>query len=183
MELALIAGITIAVLLFCWTCCCCGSGIAWVKSAAGLHVTKGSFTEETPTKVRVGVVGCGISGLAVVRAMKARGINVTAFDSAPEVGGVWLSNYSGFGLQVPKQLFEFPDFPMKNVPWAEFPTGAQVQAYIMAFTANYQLRASLRLETRVHKVEQNPGGRGWLLSFDTADGKTKTEAFDFVVMW
>ena len=28
-----------------------------------------------------------------------------------QVGGVWRANYADFGLQVPKELYEFPEFP------------------------------------------------------------------------
>ena len=36
---------------------------------------------------------------------------MTIFEKTNKVGGVWSANYADFGLQVPKELYEFPDFP------------------------------------------------------------------------
>jgi phosphonate transport system substrate-binding protein len=65
-----------------------------------------------PPQSRVGVIGCGVAGLQVIRSMKARGYEVTCFERADDIGGVWRSNYEGFGLQVGKQFYEMPDLEM-----------------------------------------------------------------------
>ena len=31
--------------------------------------------------------------------------------------------------EVPKQLYEFPDYPLEKVAWGEYATGAQTQDY------------------------------------------------------
>jgi cation diffusion facilitator CzcD-associated flavoprotein CzcO len=55
---------------------------------------------------RVGVIGAGVSGLQMARALKAQGIEVVVFDKAPKCGGLWRENYSSYGVQVPRQLCE-----------------------------------------------------------------------------
>ena len=51
-----------------------------------------------------------------------------------KVGGVWRKNYADFGLQVPKELFEFPDFPYpETFKCDDFPTGEEVQEYILLY--------------------------------------------------
>jgi len=52
----------------------------------------------------VGIVGGGVAGLQTARALLAKGFEVTVFESASTVGGVWRENYLNFGLQVPKEV-------------------------------------------------------------------------------
>jgi dimethylaniline monooxygenase (N-oxide forming) len=128
---------------------------------------------------RVGVIGGGVAGLQTARSLLARGITPVIFESSSDIGGVWRSNYDGFGLQVPKQLYEFPDFPMTEVARGEYPTGAQIQSYIKRFAAESGVAPVVRLNTAVKAVAPRADGkRGW--TFTTSDGKT--EDFDFAVV-
>ena len=45
-----------------------------------------------------------MAGLQTARALRAKGFEVTVFESAPNVGGVWRENYLNFGIQVPKEV-------------------------------------------------------------------------------
>jgi cation diffusion facilitator CzcD-associated flavoprotein CzcO len=133
----------------------------------------------------VGVIGGGVAGLSAARALRARGLAVTVLEAAPSVGGVWRANYKGFGLQVPKQLYEFPDFPFAAVPAGEFPTGPQVQSYIEGFARFSGLDAPgvVRTSTRVERLERRAGGaRGWTFHVARAGGERETLDFDFAVV-
>lgn len=115
---------------------------------------------------RVAIIGGGVAGLNTARALTARGIQCTIFEASSDVGGVWRSNYSGYGLQVPRNLYEFLDFPMTAVsPWT-YPTGEQVQAYIKSFQKAFvDGKAEVRLNSPVTALTPLPGGeRGWSLT-------------------
>ena len=134
----------------------------------------------------VAVIGGGVAGLNAARALAASGFKVTVFEAAPEVGGVWRSNYAGFGLQVPRNLYEFLDFPMADVPspWA-FPTGAQVQAYIRAFAAKFvEGKAELRTGTAGEGLAPRAcGARGWAVTHRAGGAPAATTTpFDFAVV-
>jgi dimethylaniline monooxygenase (N-oxide forming) len=134
---------------------------------------------------RVGVIGGGVAGLSAARALRARGLDVVVFEAAPTVGGVWRGNYAGFGLQVPKQLYEFPDFPFTSVAAGGFPTGAQVQSYIAAFAAKHGLDAPgvVRTGTRVERLERRAGGaRGWRFHVSHGGAAAAAEDVDFAVV-
>jgi dimethylaniline monooxygenase (N-oxide forming) len=107
----------------------------------------------------VGVVGAGVAGLQMCRALMARGYSVTVFDRAPKVGGLWQKNYDGYGVQVPKQLYEFPDYPLEKVAWGEYATGPQTQAYIESYADSYDLRKCLRLNTEVVQLKKRADGQ------------------------
>lgn len=45
------------------------------------------------------IVGAGVAGLQQARALQKRGIAFTVYEAADDIGGVWRSNYAGFGAQ------------------------------------------------------------------------------------
>lgn len=143
-----------------------------------------SFSTEArkPSARRVAVIGAGVAGLQVVRALKSRGFPVTAFDSSSRIGGLWTKNYANFGVQVPKQLYEFQDFPMETVKRGEYASGPQVQSYIEEYASAFGLWDHLRLQTRVVSATQvKDSSVTWCIELEK-DGKTWKEEFDFLVV-
>ena len=86
---------------------------------------------------RVAVIGAGVAGLQLAERLGQKsGLEVTIFEKTDKVGGVWSANYADFGLQVPKELYEFPSFPYpEHKQWAQFPKGPQVQGTCFATPA------------------------------------------------
>ena len=130
---------------------------------------------------RVAVLGAGVSGLQTVRAMRAKGFDVSCYDPNPSVGGLWRQNYLSYGVQVPKQLYEFPDLEFSEVPTGQYPKGAEVQKYIERYVDHFNLGDSIALNTRVTKVAQNEDG-SWSVKTKTSNGKEEENHFDKVVV-
>ncbi len=66
-----------------------------------------------PTEVKsVGIVGAGVAGLVTAKTLLAQGLSCTLFERESTLGGVWADGYSNFGVQVQKDLYEFPDWPL-----------------------------------------------------------------------
>jgi len=133
---------------------------------------------------KVAIVGAGVAGLQLAeRLQKVDGMKVTIFEASGKVGGVWSSNYADFGLQVPKELYEFPAFPYPaHKEWARFPKGPEVQEYIEAFAAHFELNALIRFHTTVVAATPRDDERGWAVTTNTAGAGAVTEAFDFFVV-
>ncbi len=129
---------------------------------------------------KVAIIGGGVAGLNTARALSARGLQCTIFEKEADVGGVWRSNYSGYGVQVPRNLYEFLDFPFSTVKEWDFPTGAQVQAYIKAFKAKHvDGVATTRVGSGVTSLApRTDGARGWSVSTAT----DKDLPFDYAVL-
>ena len=125
----------------------------------------------------VGVIGCGVAGLQVIRSMRARGYDVTAFDKADDIGGLWRDNYANFGLQVPKQFYEMPDSEFKDAEWGEIASGEKVQAYIKQFAADFDLEKDVRLNTGIDRVVHNSDGT-WTFHTDAGE----QHDFDYCVV-
>jgi len=147
--------------------------------------SKATRTSYTHVK-RIAVVGAGVAGLQLAERLSKKDIEVTIFEKTHRVGGVWSANYADFGLQVPRELYEFPAFPYpKNKSWERFPKGPQVQEYIEAFADHFGLNELIKFGTSVlglQKVE-----RGWLVThapsaISTSAEEAVTEQFDFVVV-
>jgi len=139
--------------------------------------TKPLKSEPDDMAKSVGIIGGGVAGLQTAKALIRHGFKPTVFEKAPDVGGVWRSNYKGFGVQVPKQLYEFPDFPMAGVKRGAYPSGAQVEEYIKAFVADAKLDAVIQRNTAVQSVEKSAKG-DW--TFGLEGGKQQT--FDLCVL-
>ena len=119
--------------------------------------------------MRVGIVGAGVAGLATAKVLCQAGHEVVVYDKAPDVGGVWSRNrrYPGLTTQSPKAQYSLSDFPMPR-DYPEWPTGAQIQAYLASYASHFGLGPALRLSTEVTTAEPAPGG-GWAI---TAAGET-----------
>jgi cation diffusion facilitator CzcD-associated flavoprotein CzcO len=164
-----------------------GNVVAKYKQASNFAYQKRSFSSSTTgnnSKPKtICVVGAGVSGLQALRALKAKGFDVTAYDASSNVGGLWQSNYSNFGVQVPKQLYEFQDFPMTQVPWGEYASGPQVQEYIEQYAKAFGLNDSIQCSTKVTCATQQSDGQSWKITTESiADGSSQTKEFDYLVV-
>jgi hypothetical protein len=120
--------------------------------------------------MRIGIIGAGVAGLATAKVLKQGGHEVVVYDKAPDVGGVWsrTRRYPGLTTQSPKAQYSLSDYPMPR-DYPEWPTGAQVQAYLEAYARHFGLDPALRLSAEVMAAEPAPGG-GWSIS---ASGTTE----------
>jgi len=136
----------------------------------------------TPKRRRIGIIGAGVAGLATARALLADGFDCVVFERADRLGGVWADGYSGFGVQVQKELYEFPDWPLPpETP--DFTPGPVFQRYLEDFADHFDVRRHIRLSTRVVGVEPIDGGRsGWRIDCKGEDDAGASERFDGLVV-
>jgi len=148
-------------------------------------------SNDTPTYThvkKVAIIGAGVAGLQLAERLSQTDVAATIFEATDHVGGVWASNYADFGLQVPKELYEFPAFPYPaGKEWARFPKGPEVQEYIEAFAAHFHLTELVRFNTKVTNATPLEGG-GWAVTSAptgaSADHSpaSSSETFDFLVV-
>ena len=104
----------------------------------------------------VAIIGAGVSGLATARVLIQQGIDCTVFERAPVLGGVWMVGYSNFGAQVPRDLYEFPDWPLpKDTP--DFTPGPIIQKYLEDFAAHFAITPRIRFNIDVTGIAERDG--------------------------
>lgn len=130
---------------------------------------------------RVAIVGAGVAGLATARLLLAEGHRCTLFERRSVLGGVWAVGYSNFGVQVQKELYEFPDHPLpEDVP--DFTPGERLRSYLEDYARRFEVWPHIRLGASVEAIrEASGGGRGWTVHYEQA-GARRQQGFDFVVV-
>lgn len=124
------------------------------------------------------IIGAGVSGLATARALTARGVQYTIYDRSKSLGGVWADGYAGFGVQVERSLYEFPEFPLPEAA-PSFTPGPVFQDYLESYCDAFGLRDRLVLGATVQSVR--PSGAGWDVVV-SRDGAEETVAATYVVV-
>ncbi|MEH0826506.1 MULTISPECIES: flavin-containing monooxygenase [unclassified Micromonospora] len=135
--------------------------------------------------MRIAIVGAGFAGLSAAKVLRQSGFEVTVFEKAPDVGGVWsrTRRYPGLRTQNNKGTYHLSDLPMP-AHYPEWPTGEQVQQYLESYADKFGLHAVLRLSTEVLSAELVDDETAWLIASrptDLPDAVT-LERYDHLVV-
>jgi dimethylaniline monooxygenase (N-oxide forming) len=123
----------------------------------------------------VAVVGGGVAGIATVKALVERDVEVDAFERSDRLGGVWsYGNPSGVSaaydtlhLNSSRAMTQWPDHPMPS-DWPHYPSATQVETYLNGYADRFGVRDRYRFETAVDHAERQPDG-GWKLRLSTGE--------------
>lgn len=124
--------------------------------------------------MRIAVIGAGFAGLGTARMLMRCGFEVTVFERAPDVGGVWsrTRRYPGLRTQNDKRTYAFSEHPMP-AHYPQWPSGEQVQRYLESYVEVFRLGPALRLSTEVVSATVvRPGS--WSLTVRPAGAGTGT---------
>ncbi|MEH3047630.1 flavin-containing monooxygenase [Sphingomonas adhaesiva] len=130
----------------------------------------------------IGIVGAGLAGLVTAKTLRQFGFDVVVLEKEGDVGGVWSAarRYPGLTTQNPRETYAFADFPMP-ASYPEWPTGAQVQAYLESYVDHFGIRDAIRLDTEV--TSATPDATGWTIATrDTATGEQASVRVDYLIV-
>ena len=129
----------------------------------------------------VGIVGAGVAGLATARELIAQGTECTVFERSQTLGGVWSDGYLNFGVQVQKELYEFPDWPLpKGTP--NFTPGPTIHKYLSDFSDHFGVTPHIRFDTEIIRIKERDGpGSGWIVT-SRHNNQESQDQFDLVVI-
>ncbi|MBQ0905113.1 NAD(P)/FAD-dependent oxidoreductase [Micromonospora sp. U21] len=134
--------------------------------------------------MRIAIVGAGFAGLSAAKVLRQSGFDVTVFEKAPDVGGVWsrTRRYPGLRTQNDKGTYHLSDLPMP-AHYPQWPTGEQVQQYLESYVEMFGLGAVLRLSTEVVSAALLDNETGWLLASRPAGQDPVTvERYDHLIV-
>ncbi len=134
-----------------------------------------------PRTERIAIIGAGVAGLSTARQLIAEGFDCTLLERSNELGGVWSDGYLNFGVQVQRELYEFPDWPLpEGTP--NFTPGPVIQEYLQAYSDNFDISPRIRFNTRVTRlVEAELPESGWSITTEINNGDYQ-ENFDWVII-
>ncbi len=125
------------------------------------------FSENQTEKIAI--IGAGPVGISAARALKISGIEYDQFEAESDLGGNWRHGvYKTAHIISSRKTTEFPDFPMPD-DYPDFPSAAQMLAYLDNYAAHYSLRENINFNYRVEKV--SPEGNGWRLVFANGENR------------
>ena len=127
-----------------------------------------------------GIIGAGLSGLVTARMLLAEGMDCTIFERRQELGGVWADGYARFGVQVQKDLYEFPDWPLPSET-PDFTPGPVFRDYLAAYSDAFDVTPRIRFGAEVIEVVRRQEAEGWRLTV-CEGGERRVIEFDLVVV-
>ncbi|MEM9487752.1 MAG: NAD(P)/FAD-dependent oxidoreductase [Myxococcota bacterium] len=129
-----------------------------------------------PSKLRIAVIGAGVSGIAAASIFNRQGHSTVLFEKGRTVGGVWANTYPGVSLQNNARHYALTEFPWPFTP-DYHPSGEQIRRYLGQAVEGLGL--DVRTQHTVVRLDERD--RGWLVHCRHPDGEA-AEPFDFVLI-
>ena len=131
---------------------------------------------------KIGIIGAGVGGLIAAKIFIEEGFDCEVLERKGSLGGVWETGYHSLRLQLPKDSYEFLDWPMP-ASYPEFPSCDQIVSYLNSYARHFRVVKKIQFNCRVDKLERRPGEKGWTLRcHDTKRNEDFDKAYDFVII-
>ena len=131
---------------------------------------------------KIGIIGAGVGGLIAAKTFIEEGFDCEVLESKGSLGGVWETGYHSLRLQLPKESYEFLDWPMP-ASYPKFPSCDQIVSYLNSYARHFRVVKKIQFNCRVDKLERRPGEKGWTLRcHDTKRNEDFEKAYDFVII-
>ena len=146
------------------------------------ETTDSSMISVMPQKICI--IGGGVAGLTAVRVLKSRSFqDITLYEAAKSLGGVWATGYPKFTIQTPGDLYEFPDKELSHPK--DYKDGFEIKKYAEEYAEEHDILKMIRLGTTVTSIESMVDGK-WIVSTTFLGSNDKivcdSVIFDFVVL-
>ncbi|WP_205315167.1 flavin-containing monooxygenase [Nonomuraea lactucae] len=126
--------------------------------------------DDAVTDTEVVVVGTGVSGLAALHHLKARGVDVVALERNPDVGGTWYHNrYPGcrFDSESYTYGYSFSQEVLREWHWKErYSPQPENLRYLRFVTEKLALRDVIRFNTTVTGAHWEESTRTWVVHIE-----------------
>jgi 4-hydroxyacetophenone monooxygenase len=132
-------------------------------------------------RIRVVVVGAGMSGLLAGIRLKQAGIEFTIVDKNADVGGTWLENvYPGCRVDNPNHMYSYSFEPNHDFPQF-YSTQDVLLAYFRKVADKHDLREHIRFGTSVEEAVFNENSASWRIEVKRPDGEREFLSADVLI--
>lgn len=130
------------------------------------------------------VIGAGSSGIAAIKTLRDRGIDVVAYEASDRVGGNWVfgntngmsAAYRHLHINTSRTRMEYRDFPMP-ASYPDYPRHDQIAAYFEDYVDHFGFRDCIRFETKIERAVKRDDG-----AWELTDDRGETAAYDMLVV-
>jgi 4-hydroxyacetophenone monooxygenase len=131
-------------------------------------------------RLRVAIVGAGISGLLAGLRMKQAGVEFTIFEKGSSVGGTWWENtYPDCRTDVHSHIYTYSFFPHE---WPSYFSRQHVILdYLRRFAEDNDLLRHIAFNTEVTGAEWDDGAHSWAVTTLGANGAESAADVDILV--
>ena len=117
---------------------------------------------------KLALIGAGPVGLAMAKAFREHSIPYDQIEADDDVGGNWYHGvYQTVHIISSRKTTEYADYAMP-VDYPDFPSRAQMLAYLRSFAEEFNLRPNIEFETKVVMALPQPDAR-WELELATGE--------------
>ncbi len=129
----------------------------------------------------VGIIGAGMSGIAVAHRLQQAGVGIVVFEKNADVGGTWFANhYPGCRVDIPNHFYSYSF--AQTTDWPQFYSTQQVLLdYFQSVAEQFGLRKHIRCNTEVLDATWSDGAHQWSVRTRGADGVENTTTVDALV--
>jgi len=124
------------------------------------------------------IIGAGISGLSMAKALKDKGVSFDCFEMSDKVGGNWVfknvnghsSAYRSLHIDTSKERLQLDDFPvaMSDPDLPDYPHHTHVAKYMSDYCDHFKLRSLITFNTEVKRAERLSDGV-WRIELSTGE--------------
>ncbi len=132
-------------------------------------------------RMKVLVIGAGMSGLLTGIRLKQAGVDFTIVDKNADAGGTWFENvYPGCRVDNPNHMYSYSFEPNHDFPQF-YSTQPVLLDYFQRIAEKHKLREHIRFETTVEEAVFDEAKGVWRVTVKTADGGREVLQADAVV--
>jgi 4-hydroxyacetophenone monooxygenase len=132
-------------------------------------------------KMKVIVVGAGMSGLLTGIRLQQAGVDFTIVEKNPDAGGTWFENvYPGCRVDNPNHMYSYSFEPNHDFP-QYYSTQPVLLDYFHRVADKYGLRRHIRFNTEVEEARFDEARNIWRVRVLKADGTRETLEADALI--
>src|SRR6185312_12393992 len=137
--------------------------------------------KDAAAKMKVVIVGAGLSGLLSAIRLKQAGVAFTVIEKNADVGGTWYENaYPGCRVDNPNHMYSYSFEPNHAFPY-HFSTQDVLHDYFRRIAEKYDLRKHIRFETTVEEARFDEKTSLWNVRIKDSKGREETLATNAVI--
>ncbi|MEJ2870482.1 NAD(P)/FAD-dependent oxidoreductase [Actinomycetospora sp. OC33-EN08] len=128
---------------------------------------------EVPATVDAVVIGAGVSGLYMIYSLRELGLSTLALEAGTDVGGTWFWNrYPGARCDSESWCYAYTFDKSLEQEWdwsCRYPEQPEILAYLNHVADRFDLRSSIRFQTRVESAVLDEATGTWTVRTDGGD--------------